>query len=259
MALLSRPVFVLFGDSITQYSFKNGWGAAIANEYCRHADVKLRGYSGYNTRWCKKLLPHIFPPKVQVTPTLVTVMLGANDANLPPPLKNCPAWRSRQHVPVDEYRNNLKDIVDAIKSCGDGTAKILLMTPPPIDQDKWGKHCIGEYNLDPAAQPDRHFDNTKRYAQVCLEVAKELGVPGVDMNSAIAAHPQWKDFFYDGLHPNDEGNDAIYEVVSAAIKSNYPELSSNALPFDFPCNREIDETNLDFPDIIPGPTCKFST
>ena len=47
----NRPRIVLFGDSITEQSFgEGGFGAALANRYRRHADVLLRGYSGYNSR-----------------------------------------------------------------------------------------------------------------------------------------------------------------------------------------------------------------
>ena len=78
-----RPVFTLFGDSITQFSFgPGGWGAALANDWQRHADIRLRGYSGYNTRWALHLLPHLFPSggRPEDTPALVVVFLGANDA-----------------------------------------------------------------------------------------------------------------------------------------------------------------------------------
>jgi hypothetical protein len=61
-----RPHFVLFGDSITQHSFANeGWGAALADLYSRKADVFLRGYSGYNTRWALLLLDKVFPKVVR--------------------------------------------------------------------------------------------------------------------------------------------------------------------------------------------------
>ena len=36
MFLLTRPRFVLYGDSLTQRSFEvGGWGAAIADKYVR--------------------------------------------------------------------------------------------------------------------------------------------------------------------------------------------------------------------------------
>ena len=79
MPLCSRPEIMLFGDSITQFSFApGGWGATIADVYQRTADVRLRGYSGYNTRWCLPLLHKLFPQKGGISPSLVTVMLGAN-------------------------------------------------------------------------------------------------------------------------------------------------------------------------------------
>lgn len=57
-----RPEIVLFGDSITAQSFRSGgWGSALADAYSRKADVVVRGYGGYNTRWALFLLHHIFP------------------------------------------------------------------------------------------------------------------------------------------------------------------------------------------------------
>lgn len=45
-----RLTFVLFGDSITQRGFEDGWVASLANHYTRKADVLNRGYGGYNAR-----------------------------------------------------------------------------------------------------------------------------------------------------------------------------------------------------------------
>ena len=104
-----RPRFVLFGDSLTQRSFEDGgFGAGLTSAYqrkvlCRpalapiqlqkahadicwclvQADVVLRGYSGYNTRWARFLLPKVFPIGASEPTKQVTVFLGANDAALP--------------------------------------------------------------------------------------------------------------------------------------------------------------------------------
>ncbi len=57
-----RPLFVLFGDSITQRGFApGGWAARLADKYSRRADVVNRGYSGYNSALATHLLPHVFP------------------------------------------------------------------------------------------------------------------------------------------------------------------------------------------------------
>ena len=132
-----RPQFVLFGDSITQQGFQvGGWVSRFAATYERTADIVSRGFSGYNTRWVLPLLPTIFP-EGGAAPALVTVLLGANDAARPPPVPGLPLtganglpFAGRQHVPLDEYRANLMEIVACIRKCGGGGARVLLITPP---------------------------------------------------------------------------------------------------------------------------------
>lgn len=84
-----RPVVLLIGDSLVQRSFEpGGWGSRFAHEYARSADVVLRGYSGYNTRWVKDLMrrqPTLFPPAQHVA--LVVILLvreKAQPVSFPP-------------------------------------------------------------------------------------------------------------------------------------------------------------------------------
>ncbi|RYR77490.1 hypothetical protein Ahy_A01g001982 isoform D [Arachis hypogaea] len=78
-----RGQIMLFGDSITEQSFRQGgWGAALANAYCRQADVVLRGYAGYNTKWALFLLNRIFPLDSSKPRIATTIFFGANDAAL---------------------------------------------------------------------------------------------------------------------------------------------------------------------------------
>ncbi|GMQ10104.1 hypothetical protein CsSME_00053240 [Camellia sinensis var. sinensis] len=105
-----RPEIVIFGDSITEGSFKSGgWGASLANNYSRKADVVLRGYSGYNTRWALFLLHRLFPLGSTTPPVATTIFFGANDAAL------SGRTSERQHVPTEEYKENLKRIVHHLK------------------------------------------------------------------------------------------------------------------------------------------------
>ncbi|KAL5998447.1 hypothetical protein ACLOJK_009387 [Asimina triloba] len=108
-----RPKIILFGDSITESSFdQGGWGSALASHFSRTADVVLRGYSGYNSRWAVEVMERVFrvgEKEAAAAPLAVTVFFGANDA--------CLADRSSafQHVPLHEYKHNLHAIVSDIK------------------------------------------------------------------------------------------------------------------------------------------------
>ncbi|KAG7030909.1 GDSL esterase/lipase [Cucurbita argyrosperma subsp. argyrosperma] len=141
-----RPEIVLFGDSLTEQSFSaGGWGAALADTYSRKADVLVRGYDGYNTRWALILLPHVFSSVfvlvlflflvcfdfddfLKRAPAVVTVFFGANDATI------LGGRLGRLHVPVEEYKDNLKTIVNHLKECYP-TTLVVLITPPPVDEE----------------------------------------------------------------------------------------------------------------------------
>ncbi len=71
----------------------------------RKCDVLNRGFSGYNTRWNKIILPRIITKEMAPDIAAVTIFLGANDSNK---LELNP----RQHVPVEEYKQNLVDMVN---------------------------------------------------------------------------------------------------------------------------------------------------
>ena len=73
---------LLFGDSLTQYSFApqdGGWGAVIADYFQRRADVVNRGFSGYNTEWAKFILPKLLLSKDQADVVVVQTILAFQD------------------------------------------------------------------------------------------------------------------------------------------------------------------------------------
>lgn len=251
-----RPEIVLFGDSITQVSFsEGGWGARLADEYQRHADVTVRGYSGYNTKWALPLLPLVFPPESPRTPALVTVFFGANDAVRPAPIPGRTAGVSRQHVPLPEFRDNLKAIVGAIRACGDGTARVLLITPPPVDVIAWhkterAKAEAAGFPIGPDGESSRDNAVTAQYAQAVREVGLEVGAPVIDLFSAMQEREDWVALLHDGLHPGPEGGGATYEAVRKRIGEEFPDLvpewpgeprSPPGLPSDAPDHVWLDD------------------
>ncbi|CAN6444238.1 unnamed protein product [Victoria cruziana] len=179
-----RPKIVLFGDSITEESFAvGGWGARLANHFNRTADVVLRGYSGYNTRWALRVLDEVLssvdsPP----SPAALTLFFGANDAAL--------ADRSSafQHVPLHEYRRNLMDLIARIKERW-GTTLIVLLTPPPIDEEA---RLRDPYGGSRSGLVERTNRSAGMYADSCISAGGESGVPVVDLWSKMQTIPGWE-------------------------------------------------------------------
>ncbi|MBA0806534.1 hypothetical protein Gohar_005985 [Gossypium harknessii] len=296
-----RPNIVLFGDSITQESFRSGgWGASLADTYSRKADVVLRGYGGYNTRWALFLLHHLFPLGSTKPPVATTIFLGANDAAL--------AGRTseRQHVPVEEYKENLRKIVRHLKfnltelsnqaqaankfvenhnkngieltngravvneitsgraavlestsfSCVctfhfiiivspqecSPTMLIVLITPPPIDEEGRMEYARETYGEKAMTLPERTNETTGVYAKGCIELAGELGVRSINLWSKMQETDGWqKKYLRDGLHLTAEGNAVVFEEVVKVFKEAW--LDASEMPYDFPHHSEIDGKN----------------
>lgn len=244
----TRPAIVLLGDSITQFGFRpGGWAAMVADKYQRTADVVQRGFSGYTTRWALRVVPSLFPPE-GIAPLLVIVFLGANDACRPAPLKGMPVSASRQHVPVDEYRANLRKIVHSARSVGDGSSRVLLVTPPPVDGAAWLADCVTKHGAPASAEPNRDLPVTLRYAEAAVATGRELSVPTLDLCTTLLARDDWQALFYDGLHPNAAGSTVIGEAMLQTIEHEFPELTPSwfldqdprKLRMDFPDHKAID-------------------
>ncbi|KAJ7414444.1 isoamyl acetate-hydrolyzing esterase 1 [Willisornis vidua] len=136
---LRWPRVLLFGDSITEYSFQeNGWGANLADRLVRKCDVLNRGISGYNTRWAKLILPRLITESTNAESIVaITIFFGANDSALK-------ELNPKQHVPLEEYASNLKSMIQYLKSVDITEDRIILITPPPLQESAWEKACLAK-------------------------------------------------------------------------------------------------------------------
>ncbi|KAJ8545462.1 hypothetical protein K7X08_018045 [Anisodus acutangulus] len=224
-----RPKIYLFGDSITEMSFDDGgWGASLVNHFNRTVDVVLRGYSGYNTRWALKVLEKVFPA-TEESPLAATVFFGANDACV---ADRCSAF---QHVPIDEYKQNLHSIVSFLKGRWP-TTQIILISPPPIDEPT---RLIYPFTENKSGLPERTNEAAGNYAKANLAVAAECGVLAVDLWTKMQQIPGWQTAcLSDGLHLSKIGNKIVFEEVLEALKKK--GLSLETLPVDLPVIEEMD-------------------
>lgn len=228
------PQFILFGDSITQgcshvlYSSLSDW-------YSRRLDVLNRGFSGYTAPAGYDTLLQFFPvvppsartPRVQ----LMTVFFGANDACLP----GCP-----QHVPIEEYKEYLRQIVD-YEGLKLHDTKVVLIIPAPVDEWQLGSN-------------ERTAEHTAKYAAACRAVGQELGLPVIDLWTTFMIKAGWQEgstdaligskeaprsqvlaeLLSDGLHFTPAAYQLVFEMLVNVIQAQLPDQVPDKLPSIFP-------------------------
>ncbi|XP_060077329.1 isoamyl acetate-hydrolyzing esterase 1 homolog [Ylistrum balloti] len=223
------PKVVLFGDSITQFSFSNDgcWGSMLADLLQRKCDVINRGFSGYNSRWCVKILSKVFEEFASSDVAMVTIFLGANDSNLPA--------NSHQHVPAEEYKSHLISMVEKLQMCGIPREKILLITPPACDVVAWGADC----SLN-GRQCHKCNKTAGLYASLCKESATEMGTGCVDLYTEMMKLQDWQQLLNDGLHLSTRGSELLFNLMKPFVVKLTSEIEAK-----FPDWKDVDNTNPD--------------
>nr|XP_045598379.1 isoamyl acetate-hydrolyzing esterase 1 homolog [Procambarus clarkii] len=219
------PKIFLFGDSITQFCFsaEGYWGGLIADHFQRRADVVARGFSGYNTRQCRALLPYVASDLKEVAGA--TIFLGANDASEP--------VNTQQYVPLHEYVQNMKDIVAHFQK--DGVDPIVI-TPPALDGDAWLRNC-----KESGRVYTKDEELTAKYAQACSNAAADMKVPCIDLHTAMINQEDWQSLLCDGLHLSRRGSELLASLLVPALeKQLVKHLPSEPL---LPLWDEIDGEN----------------
>ncbi|KAE9357564.1 hypothetical protein PF008_g3132 [Phytophthora fragariae] len=220
-----RPVILLVGDSLTEKGTipkTNGWVSLLQSEYRRSVNVVPRGLSGYNTRWYLKYGVPVIQGEIAsgaYTPALITIWLGANDAALPN------GTAVAQHVPVDDYKENLVKLVHAFNVMAPD-AKILFITPPLVDDEVQQKHAESYKGVMKGIVAHSN-EMAGIYARACVDTANLLALPVLDLHSYFNNMAEYtrKDVLVDGLHLNLKGNNYMYEQLRQKIDSEFPNFT----------------------------------
>lgn len=222
---------LLIGDSNIQYGFNTDgqWASLLASFLQRKCDVINRGFSGYNTKHLKIMLPGILEEFEPGNTCGIIILLGSNDSAVD---------TSMQHVPIKEYRSNLESITDYITGkWGFSKEKIILLSPPRIDDSKWLKFCQ-EMGYDKS-----HTDElATKYARECTDLATEKQIACLDLNKLMSDKPGgFADLLVDGLHFSKEGSECVFENLKPIVE----QLISNDLSFNYPYWKDINDSCLD--------------
>lgn len=221
-----RPLFVLFGSSIVQYSFSNGgWGAALADIYARKADILLRGYIGWNTRRAVQVMDKVFPKDSAVQPSLVIVYFGGNDSIAAHSSGLGP------HVPLDEYIGNMRKIAEHLKSLSEKT-RVIFLSCPPLNEEMLQNSTSSTI----LSEIVRTNETCRLYSDACVALCKEMNLKVVDLWHAMQKREDWMTAcFTDGLHLSEEGSNIVVEEILKVLKEAEwePCLHWKAMPTEF--------------------------
>ncbi|KZF23114.1 SGNH hydrolase [Xylona heveae TC161] len=136
------PKIVLFGDSLTEWSFaersphfvENGFGTVLEEKYAGRAKVLNRGRAGQTSTslldYFNDIIHDLENESCEYSnwacPLFFTIFLGANDACLLP--------SKGTYVPLREFEENIRYYVETLleHEVTHGT-RIILITPPPVN------------------------------------------------------------------------------------------------------------------------------
>lgn len=144
-------------------------------------------------------------------PDYVTIMYGTNDCHWDP-------GKTAPRLPIGTYEFNLRKMVRMARRAG---VAPVLVTPPPLTfaLDKI-------VALNPVYRERGVTFETQRYVHAVRKVAREMGVPLVDIFAAYGelavAGKSLDDYFTDGCHPNPAGQ--------AMIAGWFDEVLEDILP-----------------------------
>ena len=197
----SQTRIACVGDSITygatiRDKSHDSYPAQLGTMLGRKYSVKNFGASGYTLQEsCDR--PYTshkrYKKSLDFKPDVVLIMLGTNDTK---PYN----WISTEAF-QDDYRQLILSYQE-LPSRPD----VILITPASVFPE----------NFNPAKPYKIRAGVAGEAAKAVRELAKELGLPFIDIHEVTASHPEF--FLQDGVHPNELGAKAIARTVYEALK-----------------------------------------
>lgn len=174
------------GDSITENSV---YPAELQDMLGASYFVKEFGVTG-STIMTNTFKPYICTAEFfrarEFLPNIVIIMLGTNDA------------REDHYKSIENFVGDYERLVRKVQEI-ESNPRILLVKPPPI----FGNELyLRNVNLLEGVIPDIE------------QVAKDFGLTTIDVYTPLVSCP---DYFWDGVHPNNQGAHIIAREICDAI------------------------------------------
>ena len=225
----------VFGDSVTKgvvfdsvlkkYTLLRD---CFANRIMGSFPVSIQNYSRFGctvTKGLDLLRRH----KGELSQYDYTVLeFGGNDCDFN--WKEVSAEPEREHrpsTPVELFERKYAELIEEVKSCG---SRPVLLTLPPIDAKRYFAWI--SKGLNPGAilkwlgDVEHIYRWHERYNLAVCRLAKECGVPLIDISSAFLETHRYQELICeDGIHPNEGGHRLISRVIGETLKQYRTETA----------------------------------
>ncbi|EDO46329.1 predicted protein, partial [Nematostella vectensis] len=201
---------------VFQWSFSTGgWGAMVADAFQRKCDVLNRGFTGYTSAYNRLILPSLLATDNTPEGSIVAVviLLGSNDSVL--------YDIDQRGLELEDYTDNLRNIIHQFKQAGVPDKNIILMTPPPICEEMYEKSCLEKGKV---LKMNLCSTRTKEFAHACLEVGLSQGVDIEDLHTSMHSSEDWQSLLSDGLHLSAAGNEFVGKQLVRLLHTKLDKL-----------------------------------
>ena len=205
-----------------------------SDHFTRRADVYVRGYGGYNTRWALKVMDDILPEKFDRRLRkhyLTIIMFGTNDSAIE---EQTSKFQTSAYVPLDEYEKNMEIIINRAKKC---SKHVIVMAPPAMDEQGRLKYQVEMYGDKAFARLDRSNEELQKYGMACKRACRKCVVPCEDM--FVAFEHDTKGYFTDGIHFNARGQERVWERLKYRLTME--GILPEKMQLDYPMGIDLRE------------------
>ena len=202
---------LIFGSSITwgAWDQEGGWAQRLKS-FCDAKAVDAN-FESYTSVYCLGVsgdkttdLLERFDTEVKARideeeKTLILIEIGINDSQFV-------LEKGKHRVSLEEYKQNLLTLINKAKQYG---SDLILIGLTPVDDGK----------VDPTPwTPGKSYrlEFVKQYEEILKEVSQEQNILCIEIMDKFQEQ-DYKNLFVDGLHPNTQGHQIIYEQVKTYL------------------------------------------
>nr|XP_006824203.1 PREDICTED: isoamyl acetate-hydrolyzing esterase 1 homolog [Saccoglossus kowalevskii] len=155
---------------------------------------------------------------------VLTLFFGTNDSVME---------GYKQHVPLDDFKAKMKEMLQYLLSIGLANEKIVIITPPRVNETAWEKECKRHLGHP----KNKTNEITSKYAEVCCHLGQAFHIDVLDLFNVMLREQNWERFLLsDGIHLSVDGAKLLHQHLLPIVLKK-----TSHLPTRFPLWRDVDD------------------